>query len=112
MLSSGKFYIRSEAPSGYLQNKFCHIGTHKSDRFLFEVVKVNGYTGFRSMISPYSNSRGDYLAVSKSKGDKEALTLEEKEHFTGRLFLLENDYRLWRPFSLLTGGIIYPFIKE
>ena len=95
-LANGKYYIRSEAPwHGYLQGKFCSISdkTKSTENALFDVatdITDNGSPGFVSFRSSLSD--GSYLAVQKiEKDERNEITVEEKENYSGRLFLLKND---------------------
>ena len=84
-LSNGKYYIGSEAPSGYFYGKLCHIleGEKPGLSALFELINDDRSNGFVYFRSPFFNGR--YLAVNTHE-DK-AASLEEKRHFTGRLCL-------------------------
>ena len=88
-LLNGKYYIGSEAPSGYFHGKFCHIleGAKPGLSALFELINDDRSNGFVYFRSPFFN--GSYLAVNTDE-DK-AASLEEKKHFTGRLCLLETN---------------------
>lgn len=95
-LPSGKYYIRSESPwQGYLQGKFCYISekaTKPGQSALFDVVTVGGSAGFVYFRSTFFD-RNNLLSVSQKDkmAEKNATTLEEEEHFTGRLFLSAED---------------------
>ena len=87
-LSNGKYYIGSEAPSGYFHGKLFHIleGGKPGLSALFDLInddRSDGSNGFVYFRSPFFNGR--YLAVNTHE-DK-AASLEEKRHFTGRLCL-------------------------
>ena len=88
-LLNGKYYIGSEAPSGYFHGKFCHIleGAKPGLSALFELINDDRSNGFVYFRSPFFN--GSYLTVNTDE-DK-AASLEEKKHFTGRLCLLETN---------------------
>ena len=93
-LSNGKYYIRTEAPhKGYLQGKLCSISekaTKPRLSSLFDMTAINGSSRLVSLRSSFFD--GSYLAVQKiEKDERNEITVEEKENFSGRLFLLKND---------------------